>query len=273
MTPEEFRARAHQIVDWIADYRAGVEARPVMARTAPGEVKAQLPATPPEQPEPFDAMLADLDAIVMPGLSHWHASAVLRLLPVQRRALERARRFRQHRTRRARPRVAIEPRADRGRGSRDRLAAPDARPRRRVERRDSGHRVDEHARRARLRARAHDALQPRARRPAGRSRAARRLRVGAQPQLGARRPRCSPASAASTCAAVAHDDTFRDARRRARRARSTPTSRRGPRPCAVVATTGTTTTTAVDPIAAIARRSRRGIKSGCTSTQRWPVPR
>ena len=71
MTPEEFRARAHQIVDWIADYRAGVEARPVMARTSPGEVKAQLPATPPEHGEPFDAIVRDLDAIVMPGISHW----------------------------------------------------------------------------------------------------------------------------------------------------------------------------------------------------------
>jgi aromatic-L-amino-acid decarboxylase len=71
VTPEEFRARAHQIVDWIADYRAGVEARPVMARTSPGEVKAQLPAAPPEHGEPFEEIVRDLDAIVMPGLSHW----------------------------------------------------------------------------------------------------------------------------------------------------------------------------------------------------------
>jgi len=71
MTPEEFRKHGYAIVDWIADYRTRVADHPVMARTAPGEVKARLPQSPPEQPEPFERVLADLDTIVMPGLSHW----------------------------------------------------------------------------------------------------------------------------------------------------------------------------------------------------------
>lgn len=71
MTPEEFRRRAHELVDWIADYRLHVADRPVMAQTAPGAIKARLPAQPPELPESFDAVLRDLDAVVMPGLSHW----------------------------------------------------------------------------------------------------------------------------------------------------------------------------------------------------------
>lgn len=71
MNPEEFRAAGHQIIDWIADYRARVETLPVMARTDPGDVKRQLPATPPDAPEPFDAIVSDLDRIVVPGLSHW----------------------------------------------------------------------------------------------------------------------------------------------------------------------------------------------------------
>jgi aromatic-L-amino-acid decarboxylase len=71
MTPEEFRRRGHQIVDWIADYRARVAELPVMARTAPGEIKAQLPSTPPNAPEQFDTLLADLERVVMPGLTHW----------------------------------------------------------------------------------------------------------------------------------------------------------------------------------------------------------
>jgi aromatic-L-amino-acid decarboxylase len=71
MTPDEFRALGHRLIDWIADYRAGLERRPVMARTAPGEVKAQLPAAPPEQPEDFDVVFRDLEQILMPGLSHW----------------------------------------------------------------------------------------------------------------------------------------------------------------------------------------------------------
>ena len=71
MTPEEFRAAGHQIVDWIADYRATVASRPVMARTEPGDVKKQLPASPPDHAEPFAAIVRDLDQIIVPGLSHW----------------------------------------------------------------------------------------------------------------------------------------------------------------------------------------------------------
>jgi aromatic-L-amino-acid decarboxylase len=71
MTPEEFRAAGHQLIDWIADYRTRVADLPVMAQTAPGEVKAQLPAEPPLGPEPFAGILGDLDKIVVPGLSHW----------------------------------------------------------------------------------------------------------------------------------------------------------------------------------------------------------
>src|SRR3954471_17836785 len=71
MTPEEFRVAGHQIVDWIADYRGSVGARPVMARTEPGDVRQQLPACPPEQPESFADILRDLDRIIVPGLSHW----------------------------------------------------------------------------------------------------------------------------------------------------------------------------------------------------------
>jgi aromatic-L-amino-acid decarboxylase len=71
VSPDEFRRIGHQIIDLIADYRAGIADRPVMARTAPGEVKAQLPAQPPESPESFDAILRDLDRIVLPGLTHW----------------------------------------------------------------------------------------------------------------------------------------------------------------------------------------------------------
>ena len=71
MTPEEFRKQGHTLIDWIADYRASLEPRPVMARTAPGEVRAMLPAVPPQAGEPFEAILADLDRVIVPGLSLW----------------------------------------------------------------------------------------------------------------------------------------------------------------------------------------------------------
>ena len=71
MTPEEFRRIGHEIVDWIADYRTRASSLPVMARTEPGEIKRRLPVEPPAAPESFDAILRDLDRLVVPGLSHW----------------------------------------------------------------------------------------------------------------------------------------------------------------------------------------------------------
>ena len=71
MDIEEFRAQAHALVDWIADFRAGIAARPVQAQVRPGDVLAQLPADPPDEPQPFDDVMRDLDAIIAPGLSHF----------------------------------------------------------------------------------------------------------------------------------------------------------------------------------------------------------
>jgi aromatic-L-amino-acid decarboxylase len=73
MTPEEFRALGHRLIDWVADYRARLAELPVMARTAPGEVKAQLPTSPPDQPEDFEAVFRDLERVLLPGLSHWQS--------------------------------------------------------------------------------------------------------------------------------------------------------------------------------------------------------
>jgi aromatic-L-amino-acid decarboxylase len=73
MSPEEFRKAGHRLIDWIADYRANVSDFNVMARTTPGEIRAQLPASPPDSPESFDAILGDLEKIVLPGLSHWQS--------------------------------------------------------------------------------------------------------------------------------------------------------------------------------------------------------
>jgi aromatic-L-amino-acid/L-tryptophan decarboxylase len=71
MTPEEFRRYGREVVDWIARYLERVESLPVRSPLAPGEVRAQLPPHPPEQGEPFDALLADMDRVVVPGLTHW----------------------------------------------------------------------------------------------------------------------------------------------------------------------------------------------------------
>src|SRR5215475_9682075 len=69
MGPEEFRAAGHELIDWIADYRARIPELPVQAQTKPGEVTGKLPARAPEEAEPFSRLLADLDAIVVPGVT------------------------------------------------------------------------------------------------------------------------------------------------------------------------------------------------------------
>ncbi len=71
MNSDEFRKAGYRVIDWVADYRAGVATRPVMAQTQPGDIKAALPAHPPQHPESFDAILGDLDRIVAPGITNW----------------------------------------------------------------------------------------------------------------------------------------------------------------------------------------------------------
>jgi len=71
MTPEEFRRVGHELIDWIAAYRAHAPDRPVSRDCAPGSIRALLPAAPPEHAEPMTAVLRDLERIVVPGLTDW----------------------------------------------------------------------------------------------------------------------------------------------------------------------------------------------------------
>jgi aromatic-L-amino-acid/L-tryptophan decarboxylase len=71
MTPEQFRQHGHEVVDWIADYWSRIGSLPVRSQVSPGEVRATLPPSAPESGEPFAAVLADLDRVVLPGVTHW----------------------------------------------------------------------------------------------------------------------------------------------------------------------------------------------------------
>ena len=73
MTPEEFRRHGRAVVDWIADYLERVEHLPVLSQIEPGAIRQALPDEPPESGEPFEAMLADVDAIIVPGRTQWQS--------------------------------------------------------------------------------------------------------------------------------------------------------------------------------------------------------
>ncbi len=73
MDPEEFRRWGYAVIDWIADYYKRVESLPVLSRGQPGEIRAKLPDHPPRQGEPFSQMLADVEKIILPGITHWQS--------------------------------------------------------------------------------------------------------------------------------------------------------------------------------------------------------
>ncbi len=73
MTPDEFRRYGKMVIDWIADYYERVEELPVLSQVKPGDIRAALPPAPPEHGESFEAMLRDVEQIILPGLTHWQS--------------------------------------------------------------------------------------------------------------------------------------------------------------------------------------------------------
>ncbi|HZS62799.1 MAG TPA: pyridoxal-dependent decarboxylase, partial [Gemmatimonadaceae bacterium] len=72
LTPAEFAAAGHEVVDWIARYLREVDKYPVLSRVAPGDVRAQLPASPPATGATWGEIFADFEQYVMPGITHWN---------------------------------------------------------------------------------------------------------------------------------------------------------------------------------------------------------
>jgi aromatic-L-amino-acid decarboxylase len=81
MAPDEFRRRGHEMVDWIADYMGRVEDLPVLSTVEPGWVAAQLPDRAPERGEPWEEVMADVDRIVLPGVTHWQSPGFYAFFP------------------------------------------------------------------------------------------------------------------------------------------------------------------------------------------------
>ncbi len=81
MTPDEFRRHGRAVIDWIADYMERVEQYPVLSRVQPGQIRAGLPVAPPQQGEPFEAILADIEPLIMPGITHWQSPNFFAFFP------------------------------------------------------------------------------------------------------------------------------------------------------------------------------------------------
>src|SRR6188472_2280623 len=72
MDPEAFRREAHRVSDWIADYLADSHRYPVLSQIAPGDIVRALPESAPPAGESFDAIFADFEQIILPGITHWN---------------------------------------------------------------------------------------------------------------------------------------------------------------------------------------------------------
>jgi aromatic-L-amino-acid decarboxylase len=81
LDPAEFRRQGHAVIDWLANYHARIESFPVRSPATPGDIAAALPADPPAGGEGIDALLADLDSIVMPGITHWQHPSFFAYFP------------------------------------------------------------------------------------------------------------------------------------------------------------------------------------------------
>lgn len=75
MPADEFRRHGHELIDWVTRYLAGMDRFPVLAQVNPGDVRRGIPNTPPDDPQPMDRILADLESVILPGITHWNHPA------------------------------------------------------------------------------------------------------------------------------------------------------------------------------------------------------
>ncbi|MGI9605268.1 MAG: pyridoxal-dependent decarboxylase [Acidimicrobiales bacterium] len=73
MDLDGFRRAGHDMINWIADYWERAERLPVLSRVEPGDIRTSLPERPPTSPEPWDAIMRDVDELIMPGITHWQS--------------------------------------------------------------------------------------------------------------------------------------------------------------------------------------------------------
>ncbi len=135
---DDFRAAGHTLVDWVADYLERVGELPVFPPVEPGWVRTQLPPHPPEHGEPWDEIVADLDRVVVPGLTHWQSPNFFGYFPANASGPAILGDLVSSGPRRARDAVGDQPGVHRARDPRPRLAGRAPRPTRTVPQRRTG---------------------------------------------------------------------------------------------------------------------------------------
>jgi len=81
MSSEEFRKQGKQMIDWIADYYDNIEKYPVLSQVKPGDIRNQLPASPPIQGESIEQIMDDVNSIILPGITHWQSPNFFAFFP------------------------------------------------------------------------------------------------------------------------------------------------------------------------------------------------
>ena len=81
LDPAAFRRVLHEVADLMADYAETLAERPVLPPVEPGSIAPLFPASPPEEPEPLEAILDDYRRLVEPHATAWNHPGFMAYFP------------------------------------------------------------------------------------------------------------------------------------------------------------------------------------------------
>nr|CAD7261861.1 unnamed protein product [Timema shepardi] len=70
---DEYRKRGKEMVDYIADYLETIRQRRVYPDVQPGYLRTLVPDHAPQESEPWERIMADMETLIMPGIAHWQS--------------------------------------------------------------------------------------------------------------------------------------------------------------------------------------------------------
>ncbi len=71
LNPKEFKKAADPVIDWIDNYLKNISQYPVKSKVKPGDIYKQIPEMAPEDSESMEKIISDLEAVILPGITHW----------------------------------------------------------------------------------------------------------------------------------------------------------------------------------------------------------